>query len=236
MSLPVAVATHVGRVRDRNEDHAVVGDRLLSGPQDSWAEDATATPVIVGVLDGMGGHPAGDVASGIAATVLAKSAPPGSEDDISGIVAAMQQAVHEHMESEPATSAMGTTLVFASLLSSGRAFVAAIGDSMALWFADDQLQPLVASDRSRGGLITQCIGGTRAPGAVHPHVVELRGPGRLLLCTDGLTDVLDTDEVASAMRDDTPQDVVTDLVDRAVRGGGPDNVTVAVVDLEADGH
>ena len=235
MSLPVAAATHVGRVRERNEDHAVVADRLLSGPQDSWAEATTAPPVLVGVLDGMGGHPAGDVASEIAATVLSKSAPPTSDEDVGRIVAAMQQAVHEHMVVEPATAAMGTTLVFASVLEAGRALVAAVGDSMALWQADDELRALVASDRSRGGLITQCIGGTRSPGAVQPHVVEVHGPGRMLLCTDGLTDVLDPDEIASAMRGDTPQDVVSDLVDRAVRGGGPDNITVAVVDLAANG-
>lgn len=233
MTLAVAAATHVGRVRDRNEDHAVVGDRLLSGPQEACAEHDITPPMMVGVLDGMGGHPAGDVASGIAAQVLAKSEPPSTEDEVGEIVAAMQQAVHDHMESVPTTTGMGTTFVVASLLDTDRALVGAVGDSPALWYADGDLQSIVWSDRSRGGLITQCIGGSRAMAAVEPHVVEVRGPGRLLLCTDGLTDVLDGRDLTAALRRGaSPQDAAEDLVDRAVRGGGPDNITVVLADLD----
>ena len=233
MTLAVAAATHVGRVRDRNEDHAVVADRLVSGPQEAYAEPDVTPPMLLGVLDGMGGHPAGDVASGIAAQVLAKSEPPSTEDDVGTIVAAMQQAVHEHMESVPATTGMGTTLVVASLLDANRALIGAVGDSAALWYADGDVQPVVSTDRSRGGLITQCIGGTRVMEPLRPHVVEVRGPGRLLLCTDGLTDVLDEHDLTAALRRGVgPQDVAEDLVDRAVRGGGPDNVTVVLADLE----
>lgn len=232
MQQAVAAATHVGRVRDRNEDHAVVGDRVVSGPQDAYVETSTGPPLLVGALDGMGGHPAGDLASGIAAQVLARSAPPATDEQVDEIVAAMQQAVHEHMQSDPSTTAMGTTLVLASLLEPHRALVAAVGDSTALWFAEDELQSLVSADRSFGGLITQCIGGTRSRERVQPHVVEVTGPGRLLLCTDGLTDVLDDGELVTALRDGaTPRDAAVDLVDRAVLGGGPDNVTVVVADL-----
>ena len=232
MTLAVAAATHVGRVRDRNEDHAVVGDRLLSGPQEAYAEPDVTAPILLGVLDGMGGHPAGDVASGIAAQVLAKSEPPSTEDEVGRIVAAMQQAVHEHMESVPATAGMGTTLAIASLLDTDRALIGAVGDSAVLWYADGDLQSVVSTDRSHGGLITQCIGGTRTMDPVQPHVVELRGPGRLLLCTDGLTDVLEAHDLAAALRRGaSPRDAAEDLVDRAVRGGGPDNITVVLADL-----
>lgn len=234
MDLAVAAATHVGRVRERNEDQAVVGDRLLSGPQDSFVEATANLPLLVGVLDGMGGHPAGDVASAISAEVLAKSVPPSTDEEVGQIVAAMQQAVHEHMASDPSTTAMGTTLVLASLLGSGRALVASVGDSSALWFADGDLQSVLSADRGFGGMITQCIGGSRSRASVRPHVTDVWGPGRLLLCTDGLTDVLDGHDLTTALRDGhTPEDAVVDLVDRAVRGGGPDNVTVVVADVGA---
>lgn len=231
MNMAVAAATHVGRVRERNEDHVVVGGRSLTGPQDAHAEVRTE-PFLMGVLDGMGGHPAGDLASGLAAEVLTTSAPPSNEREVEDIVAVMQQAIHERMESDPSTTAMGTTLVFASVLGPDRALVAGVGDSSALWYAQDDLHSIIGTDRSRGGLITQCIGGTRSRAEVTPHVVEVDGPGRLLLCTDGLTDVLAPGQVADTLREhSSPADAVTALVDQAVRGGGQDNVTVVLVDL-----
>lgn len=231
MNVPVAAITDVGRVRQRNEDQAVLGTRLVGGPSEEHVTDLVV-PAVVGVLDGMGGHPAGDVASRLAAEVLSAAAPPRATEDIEELVDAMQERLYEVMAEQPETRRMGTTVVLASVLDERRALVAGVGDSTAYWLDEDGLDLVVAEDRSIAGWITQCIGGTAARDQLRPHVGEVTGPGRLLLCTDGVADVVDPADVEAILRDAVSvKDVVHDLADRALEAGGPDNVTAVALDL-----
>ena len=228
----VAAATDVGRVRRRNEDHALVATTVLSGDH----AEHTATiepPAVVAVMDGLGGHPAGDVASGIVAEVLAAADLPVESDDIDDLVATMQERLSQHMRGDPETVAMGTTLAAASLLDAASALVIGIGDSVALWW-DGELHLAVPLDRSPGGWITQTLGGGLVDDPLEPHLAEVTGPGRLLLASDGLTDLVHVDAIADALRDhDAPADVVDHLVADALDRGGHDNITIVVAELLA---
>lgn len=239
MSVRVAAATHVGHVRQRNEDHAVVGDVVLGGDQSEHV-GALDLPGLVAVMDGMGGHPAGDVASRIVAEALADLAPAqvGDEDGVATTIGQLDQRLGTHMAEHPETRAMGTTIVGATVQADHRALAFAVGDSLGLWWADDELQLLFPPDRGRWGGITQVLGGSDpAEGAesLSPHVAEVDGPGRLLLSSDGLTDMLGPDELATAVAVEDVDKALGDLVNRALEAGGVDNVTVVLVDLAAPG-
>lgn len=228
----VAAATDVGHVRRRNEDHAVVGTALVTGDHDEVAEDV-ATPALLAVLDGMGGHPAGDVASGLVARVVVEADLPVDRDGVAGLVADMQHRLIAHMEDHPETTGMGTTLSAVSLTGPSTGLVIGIGDSAALWWTDE-LVDVVPRDRGPGGWITQVLGGATEPDHLDAHVLELTGPGRLLLATDGLTDVVEPGVVAMALRDHAePAKAARALVDAALERGAPDNVTVVVADFPA---
>ncbi len=226
----VAAATDVGHLRRRNEDHAVVGATVLTGEHDEVAEQLSA-PSLLAVMDGMGGHPAGDVASRLVADVLVAADQPVDRDGIADLVASMQHRLVGHMREHPETTGMGTTLVAASLLAPFRVLVIGIGDSSALWLTED-LVDVVPRDRSAGGWITQVLGGAAEADHLDAHVLELSGPGRLLLASDGLTDVVEPAAIATILNDHAePAKAARALVEAALARGGPDNVTVVLADL-----
>lgn len=228
----VAAATDVGHVRRRNEDHAVVGTTIVRGDHDEQVADVRA-PALLAVLDGMGGHPAGDVASRLVAEVVVDASVPVDRDGIPGLVTTMQRRLVGHMQDHPETTGMGTTLAAASLLDDATALVIGIGDSSALWWTDE-LAELVPRDRGPGGWITQVLGGSMEADHLDAHVLELTGPGRLLLASDGLTDVVDPTTVAEILGDHPePAKAARSLVEAALGRGGPDNVTVVLADLPA---
>ncbi len=235
-SLHAAAATHVGHVRSRNEDHATVGSRVLNGNDDEHHE-RVELPSLLAVMDGMGGHPAGDVASGMVASHLAGVDPASltTPAAVGGLVDALDQRLSEHMARHPETTTMGTTLVAAALQSPDTALVFAVGDSLALWWADDEVRAVFPPDRAAWGGITQVLGGSHAAGdhRLEPHVVEVVGPGRLVLSSDGLTDMLGADELAAVLAVGDLQACAAGLVAAALDAGGHDNVTVVVIDLDA---
>lgn len=229
--LAVAAATDIGRIRGRNEDHVVVGAVRLAGDHASYAGTATP-PRMVAVLDGLGGHPAGDLASGLAAQLLTESPVPTNHETVARVVAELQGRLRRHMRQDPTTTMMGTTVVAAAIQEPHRALVFGVGDSSALWFADDTLHRAVALDRNSRGWVTQCIGGGEPDRILEPHLTEVIGPGRLVLCSDGLADVVRTSMIAEVLRDtQRPEDAVRHLLALALQAGGPDNVSMVVVDL-----
>ena len=228
--MEVGASTHVGKVRPNNEDGYLVRDGLLA------------------VADGMGGHRAGEVASATALAVL-REYPFGQGDPSAELAAAVQEA-HSRIRTlaaqDPAMSGMGTTLTVA-LVTGGRVHVAHVGDSrLYLWRAGQLVQVTadhsVAAELLRAGQIDELAA------RFHPHrhiltrAVGVRGelevdvtdlplePGDgLLLCTDGLTALVDeADMVRVLARQPTPQAAADALVELALARGGIDNVTVVV--------
>jgi protein phosphatase len=210
--MEVAYRTEIGHVRSRNED------ALLARPERG----------LLAVADGLGGHPAGDVASMTAITSLDEA--PLSADASEEHLRAAALAAHEAVVAAgqaPGRRGMGTTVVVAAVRD-GSARVLHVGDSRAyLLDPDGRLRPLTR-DHGMAGYLTQALG---LDGGIEPDVAEVECPpgSRLLLCTDGLTNMVEDDVIASLLGSGDAQRSCDALVDAALDNGGVDNVTVIVV-------
>jgi serine/threonine protein phosphatase PrpC len=211
--MQVAARTEVGHVRARNEDALLVA-----------GEDG-----LVAVFDGLGGHPAGDVASATAAASL-RDAGLGAASSAEDLVAALQaahDAVGAAAEGDPDRTGMATTAVVATL-AGGTVLVAHVGDSRAYLRHGDGRLEQVTRDHGMGGYITQALGLDRG---VDPDVVELATPpaSRLLLCSDGLSNMVDAADIGALLGAGDATAACDALVEAALDRGGIDNVTVVVV-------
>jgi protein phosphatase len=138
---------------------------------------------------------------------------------------------------------MGTTLTGAYTVGP-EAFLGHVGDSRAYLYRAGRLAQLTRDhtmaqlardsglpvvERSWHRTLTNCLGGVGDEVRVEFHHVRLADGDHLLLCTDGLTDMVPDDEIAAVLgRPGAPQEQAQALVDAALRGGGKDNVTVVV--------
>jgi serine/threonine protein phosphatase PrpC len=232
----IAAFTHRGRVRAQNEDTIVVGDWV--SPPDMTEprifRTVLSAPLVCAVADGMGGHRAGEVASRLAAQQLsAAGGQLASVDDVAQTLGRINDVLYQAMAQEPEYAGMGTTIV--GLVLGARAIRFNIGDSRLYRVDAGALAQLSIDDTPpgpRSGLITQTLGGVLPPAPVRPHVGEepLPVPGRFLLCSDGLTDMLVDDDIADclALGD---ADAVAQLFDLAMGAGGTDNVSIVVVSI-----
>lgn len=232
MKLRAAARTHIGHVRKRNQDATLCLDRLVA------------------VADGMGGHPAGEIAAGLVLTLLDAAFTRTSIDELTAAVRAANRAISDRVDVSPDLEGMGTTVCAVGVTGDGGLAVVHVGDSRAYLVQDHSLRQLTddhsvtaelvrrgelteeqARDHPSRSILTRVLGGGRTvevDGAVH-GVVE---GDRLLLCTDGLFNEVNEREIASLVG--SPQDVdsaADALVERALSNGGRDNVAVVVADV-----
>ncbi|MGW4809288.1 PP2C family protein-serine/threonine phosphatase [Kitasatospora sp. NPDC004272] len=256
----VSALSHDGVVREHNEDSLVLGPWTLcatstDSPQ-SLVFPLGDTPVVVAVADGLGGHPAGDVASALTARHLAAAGPRlRAEQDVTDELRACHAVLHAAGEADPGLAGMATT-VAGAVFGADHVLVFNIGDSQVHEITPDRGEglglrqlstddsPPPAPGRRTSHLVTSTLGGPTAPADLRPHLVRLPvEPGaRYLLCTDGLTDPVAPEELAAllteaaAEADGDPQGddqrALVDLWRAAIRAGGPDNVTLALVRIE----
>lgn len=239
MKLSWGAATHVGMVRQQNEDAFVAQANVFA------------------VADGMGGHNAGEVASALAVDGLRRAAATGFSA-AEGLVAAINTAnttIHEASGGLSEQRGMGTTLTALVPLVAAdgepqRVVVANVGDSrIYLWRGGELKQ--VSADHSyvqellseglitaaearthpRRNIVTRALGiegDVNADSWVLPMVIG----DRYVLCSDGLVDEVDDEEIAAILRASTNPQVAADhLVRVANDHGGRDNTTVVVVDI-----
>jgi protein phosphatase len=241
--LHVAVHSDVGRVRTNNED--------ASGF--AWLPDGS---LFVIVADGMGGHAAGEIASGLAVQVLEEVV--GRETDrdprerlFQGLLEANEAIVQEGKAS--GTRGMGTTAV-ATICRGSEVHVGLVGDSRLyhirrgklVWRTLDhtrvqmlvdhgQLREEDVKDHPESGMLTRALGHSRmADGRpLMPDVLaeplRLSHEDTLVLCSDGLHDLLEDWEIGRVVAGKDPRDAVEELVAMANERGAHDNVTVAVI-------
>jgi PPM family protein phosphatase len=231
--------TDVGLVRERNED--------------AWGmatAEADGARVFV-VADGMGGHAAGQIASQLAvqrveeAFRLSRGA---LSERLREAVRSANRRVHEEALRDAALAGMGTTLV-ALGLDAGGACVANVGDSRAyrLRAADfvaltrdhslveelvrrGLLAPEQARFHPRRNELTRSLG-TGADVEVDLEAVEVARGDVFLLCSDGLCGVVEDRGIAALLDSRSPDQAARALVDAAIGQGGPDNVTVLVLQI-----
>jgi serine/threonine protein phosphatase PrpC len=236
---PVWAATHMGRVRIVNEDRCLVGDWRSNGRNAGWRG---SVPVELGwavIADGMGGHHAGDVASEVALAAIAKRIRDVRTDsEIEKMLDAVNEEVFEAMYTAGGRVGMGTTIVGAMLIAAS-AQVFNIGDSRAYSMRRDRLIQQSCDDTvhssakrlwPRSHALTQSLGGTLSRLPLQPHITRLAltEEDQLLLCSDGLTDMLKDEEIVRLLvrNRDNPAER---LVAAALDAGGTDNVTAVVI-------
>src|SRR4051794_28291790 len=236
-SLRFVARSDVGLVREGNEDSGYAGPSLLA------------------VADGMGGHAAGEVASSVVLATLAtlEDDVPSTEllDALATAVNQANDAINEMAEKHPQLDGMGTTLT-AMLWSGRRVGLVHVGDSRAYLLRDGVLiqithdHTFVQQLQDEGRI-------TAAEAAVHPQrslllraldgrsnpepdlsVREVHPGDRYLLCSDGLSGVVPDSEIQNAMTGTTLEECAETLIQLALRGGGPDNITCIVADVIED--
>ena len=233
--LRYAVRSDVGLLREGNEDSAYAGPRLLA------------------VADGMGGHAAGEVASSLTISSMAKldSEPPGGDMmvELAAAVAAANTRLQEMIIANPAVEGMGTTLT-ALFWSDGHAAVCHIGDSRGYLLREGELyqithdhtlvQSLVdegrisaddVSTHPQRSLLLRALDG-RSVAEPDLSVHDAQPGDRYLLCSDGLSGVVSDETLRETLATiEDPEAVTRQLIDLALHGGGPDNITCIVADV-----
>jgi len=233
LALRYAARSDRGLVRANNEDSVYAGARLLA------------------LADGMGGHAAGEVASQLVIAALAHldDDEPGG-DLLSKLEIAVNEgnsAIAEHVDLDPELDGMGTTLT-AILFAGDRLGLVHIGDSRGYLLRDGELTQITKDDtfvqtlvdegritaeeahsHPQRSLIMRALTGHE----VEPTLImrEAREGDRYLLCSDGLSDPVSQETILEALKVPGVAESADRLIELALRGGGPDNVTVVVADV-----
>ena len=236
LALRYAVRSDVGLLREGNEDSAYAGPHLLA------------------IADGMGGHAAGEVASAVAIAAIE-----GLDTEVpldrplealASAVAAAASTMQQMSVEDPSVAGMGTTLT-ALLWDGASVAICHIGDSRAYLLRDGELHQITHDHTLVQSMVDE---GRLSPAqaATHPSrslvmralqsgtdsepdlsVLEARAGDRYLLCSDGLSDVVTSEdtllETLTQIAD--RNQAVEQLINLALRGGGPDNITCIVADV-----
>ncbi len=241
LSLRFAAGSHKGMIREGNEDSGYAGPRLLA------------------IADGMGGQAAGEVASSeVISTIVALDDDIPGSDILTSLGDAVQRAndqLRVMVEEDPQLEGMGTTLT-ALLWTGQRLGLVHVGDSRAYLLRDGVLtqitqdhtwvQRLVdegritedeATTHPQRSLLMRALG---SGDHVEPDlsIREVRAGDRYLICSDGLSGVVSHQTMEETLASyQGPQATVQELIQLALRGGGPDNITCIVADvLDIDGN
>ncbi len=229
-----AARSDKGLIRSNNQDSVYAGDSLLV------------------VADGMGGHAAGDMASRL---VVGAFVPLDARDAGGDLLRALAKATREGnsaiadvVHRNPELDGMGTT-VTALLFDGGRLGMAHVGDSRAYLYRDGVLHQLTHDDtfvqsliddgritqeeathHPQRSLLLRALNGTEVDPSL--TVREVTAGDRYLICSDGLPGVVSAETIAETLGNgDDPGATADALIQLALVGGGPDNITVIVADV-----
>lgn len=238
----IVAKTDIGRVRSSNQDSYAAGE-FQNGV--AWAV----------VCDGMGGNAGGNIASSNAVKSISDKITSGYRSGMSSssiknlLVTAITNANYEIYDmacAKPDLKGMGTTVV-AAIIDNGTVYVAHAGDSRAYIISSDEIKQItkdhsLVQDMVEKGEITPAEAKrhpsknliTRALGVdevikVDFTVEETEKGNLLLICTDGLTNFVDTAEIYRVVLDKPHADIADTLVNMANENGGGDNITVVAV-------
>jgi PPM family protein phosphatase len=228
-----AVATHTGRKRRHNEDAYVL------------------QPPLFAIADGMGGARAGEVASRLAAAALQSGEVDGNgKERVTALIQAANRSVYERSSQDAEVAGMGTTMTVA-LVEDATVTLGHVGDSRAYILRDGELEQLtddhsLVAELVRGGklsaeeaehhpqrsVITRALG-TDPDVDVDTFTVEAEDGDVFVLCSDGLTDMVGDDEIGRVLADsrENLKEAAEELVRRANKAGGQDNITVVAFEM-----
>jgi protein phosphatase len=256
--LSVAALSHPGENRENNEDRYAVQSLKL---------ERDGTPVLLAVVaDGIGGHPAGEIAAQITVDTvyetLRNSDLRNPVSDLGNAVIEASRKVSEASEQASEKQGMGSTVAVVWIIGP-RMYTTSIGDSRIYFLRDGRLRQIsvdhtwvqeaidydiIAPEEARhhpqAHVLRRYIGGPQLPepdlrlrledgetdqqSRAHQGLTLRRGD-KILLCSDGLTDLVEDQEIYEALNTQTPERAVESLVDLARARGGHDNITVVAL-------
>jgi protein phosphatase len=245
MKLEVASLSHIGQVRQRNED--ALGH---FEPTEKRARDEKGSIFVV--ADGMGGHRGGEIASRLAVeTIISEFYSPKERDIVPALRLAFREAnkvIIERSKDEIDLFGMGTTCTVL-VIRKDDVYFAHIGDSRAYLLRNGELKQITddhslvgemvrsgiisdedARNHPRRNVITRSLGTHEEMSADIPaSPFSLADGDVFLLCSDGLTSLVSQEEVRETLESKSPRDACDALVDLANEKGGKDNITVQVI-------
>lgn len=248
VELEICLETDPGSVRTNNEDRC-----LSMRPPD--LEVAARMGTLLIVADGMGGASAGEVASEMAIRIIPELYFNSSKPPAVALKEALESAsssIHGAAQTDPELRGMGTTCVAISIIGS-EVYLAYVGDSRLYLLRQNAFYQLtedhsVVVEMVRQGVLTReqarhheernvlslSMGGRPEITASHwESPMTVREGDRLLLCTDGLHDLVADSEMQSIITDSPAHEAVKNLIAAAKREGGHDNITAALVHVRA---
>lgn len=229
-------ATHVGYKRQSNEDTVEVSSRQSDDTLSRWRGYISNDEGWAIVADGMGGHVAGEIASELAVELLRPvMSRLRDEGDATLAINSANRGLFEAMSRNPALSGMGTTIAAVALRGT-EALAFNVGDSRVYLHSGGHLRRLSTDHSVEGHILTQCLGGSQLQ-ALKPHVQRftLEPYSKLLICSDGLTDMLSEEEIGEQLSRAVGAHPALRLVRAALKAGGHDNVSVIVIEVHLFG-
>lgn len=237
----IAAFTHRGRVRPSNEDTIAVDGRISTGNMsEPLVTSVSSDCCVLMIADGMGGHAQGAMASRAVLDYLVvaidRLADPAS---CAEAIEEANQHLFAIMHEDQEALGMGSTIVGA-VLGAQRMVTFNVGDSRCYLFSSGQLVQLSRDDVPeqvndhfrRSHALTQSLGGSSLPLTIEPHISidSPLAPGEtLLLCSDGLTDMVDIQAISKILNAaGTPLQSVRVLAAKAFSAGARDNISLIV--------
>ena len=242
--MEIQYGTSTGQVRENNEDYAEVYYNQSGQP-------------LALLADGMGGHNAGDVASKLLVTTLGELfcetenlTIEAAKEWLDETIKAQNRHIYQLGEEYERMSGMGTTIVAVAIIK-GYAIIAHVGDSRVYEYKENQLTCLtedhsLVNELLRSGGITEEMAenhpqkhyltrtiGMKGDIQVDISLETLKGEEQFLLCSDGLTNMVDDEHIKEVMAQPTlVATKVTALIEAANIAGGRDNITVMIIDCK----
>ncbi len=256
LKIQAAALTHAGKVRANNEDNFYLNGHIrknLAQKEAASRFTGKSKMFLAAVADGMGGQEYGEVASLLAVKALRPCALEQAKQYAQACIQQANNQICIEIEKNGGKR-IGSTLT-ALYIDKEKAFCCNIGDSRCYLFRNGELIQL-STDHNKAGRLVELGVLTPEQAAHHPsrheltqHLgiypvemviqpafsepFELEPEDRFLLCSDGLTDMVSEEEIAMVLsRDDAPEAISRELVNRALENGGRDNVTVLVMRVQ----
>lgn len=232
-----------GMQREKNEDNYDV----IAG--------SSEIPFTYIIADGMGGHNSGEVASKMAVDYVSNyihqspgifSNPEDIPDALNEMMQAANRSIYNSSIEEESNRGMGTTLIIA-VVCGGKLYIGHVGDSRAYLIRESYIERLTtdhsyieelirngsltrkeAENHPQKNVITRALGCSESI-EIDTYTCEIKDGDIFLLCTDGLTNMLDEEQIRQIItKSSDPEEACAELVDKANSRGGDDNITVIV--------
>ena len=245
----IAGLSDVGRKRELNEDQMLMVETELTNGEPGG---------LYVIADGMGGHERGEIASQLTVKTIqtcfdqAQPATPPYEDWLDDVVRAANETVISHQPDKHNDKKMGSTLVMA-LVTGSQAHIANVGDSRAYHLSNDSIEQ-ISVDHSLVERLVQIGQITREEARTHKqrnviystigdksklqiglYHIDLHSGDRLLLCSDGLSDMLTDEQLLNINRSYvSPVEACDALIKAANAAGGEDNITAILIEIDSE--